>query len=47
MLFDKMYKELIEVLESRASEARKYEAIEEFAQVFVNFDTSKLDKYFI
>ena len=47
MLFEKMYSELIKVLESRASEAKKYEAIEKFAQVFVNFDTSKFDKYFI
>ena len=47
MLFEKMYSELIKVLEGRASEAKKYEAIEKFAQVFVNFDTSRLDKYFI
>ena len=47
MLFDKMYSELIKVLEGRSSEQRKYEAIEEFVQVFVNFDTSRLDKYFI
>lgn len=46
-LFEKMYNELIEVLEGNASEAKKYEAIEEFAQVFVNFNTSKFDKYFI
>lgn len=45
-LFEKMYKELLEVLEGRSSEQRKYEAVEEFAQVFVNFDTSKLNKYF-
>ena len=45
-LFDKLYQELIKVLESKASEAKKYEAVEEFTQVFVNFDTSKLNKYF-
>lgn len=45
-MFDKLYKELIEVLEGKASEARKYEAIEKFAQVFVNYDVSKFDKYF-
>lgn len=46
-LFEKMYNDLIAVLEGNASEAKKYEAIEEFAQVFVNFNTSKFDKYFI
>lgn len=45
-LFDTMYKKLLEILEGNASEARKYEAIEEFAEIFVNYDTSKFDKYF-
>ena len=46
--FENSLKKVIEILEDKTIlENYKYEVVENFSQIYINFDTSKFDKYFI
>lgn len=44
-MFEKLYRELIEKLENCRRIEKKVDLINEFCEIFPNFDSSRLDKY--